>query len=72
MYGVYSLCRWNTTKHNLYDYRQYWVYIVRRGIDLQYYHQCGIVYSLCGCLRSRNHLSVYGMYGVHKPGVYNL
>ena len=72
MYGVYSLCGWNTAKHHLYDHGQHWVYLVRRGFDLQYDHQCGIVYGLCGCLRGWKHLSVHGMYREHKPRLYNL
>ena len=45
---------------------------MRRGVDLQYHHQCGRVYSMRNGLRSRNHLSVHGLYRVHQSRVYGL
>ena len=72
MYGLYGVCRWNVPKHHLYRHGQHWVYRVRRWIDLQYHYQRGIVYGLCGSLRSRKHLSVYGLYSVRQPCLYCL
>ena len=45
---------------------------MRRGVDLQYHHQCGRVYSMRNGLRGRNHLSVYCLYGLRQPGLYCL
>ena len=72
MYGLYGMRCWNATKCYMYDYRQHWVYCVRRWINLQYHHKRGHVYHVRRSLRSREHLSVYGLYRDHKPGVYCL
>jgi hypothetical protein len=69
---MYCLCCWNVPNHRLYYYSQHWLYLVRRGVDLQYNHQCGLVYSMRSGLCSRNHLSVHGLYGLRQPRVYGL
>jgi len=69
---MYSLCRWNTAKCHLYDYRQHWMYCLRRRVDFQYDHQCGNVYHVCGSLRGRNHLSVHGMYRDNQSRLYDM
>ena len=48
------------------------MYLVRRRIDLQYHDKRCHVHHVRRGLRSRNYLSVYCLYGEHKPGVYDL
>ena len=72
MYTLYGMRCWNTPKHNLYRHGQHWMYCVRSRVNLQYHHERGHVYYVCGSLRSRQYLPVYCLYRDHKQSVYGL